>query len=116
MDEVDPPARRAGGVNTVVVEGRKLIGFSTDGPGLVRAIRADFGIDLRDLRVLILGRRRRGGAGHRRAMRDRGDGARLVLVNRTFERAQALAAELAPAMRETRATGPLMRLEAVAVA
>jgi len=38
--------------------------------------------------------------------------ARLVLVNRTFERARALAAELAPSFRETRVTGPLMRLEA----
>jgi shikimate dehydrogenase len=112
MHEVDAPARRAGGVNTVVVEGGKLIGFSTDGPGLVRAIRADFGIDLRDLRVLILGAG--GGAGRAIAVQCAIEGTdRLVLVNRTFERAQALAAELAPSMRETRATGPLMRLEAV---
>jgi len=112
MDEVDPQARRAGGVNTVVVEGCKLLGFSTDGPGLVRAIRADFGFDLRDLRVLILGAG--GGAGRAIAVQCAVEGsARLVLVNRTFERAQALAAELAPEFRETRVTGPLARLEAV---
>lgn len=112
VDEVDPQARRAGGVNTVVVEGRKLLGFSTDGPGLVRAIRADFGIDLRDLRVLILGAG--GGAGRAIAVQCAIEGsARLVLVNRTFERAQALAAELAPEFRETRVTGPMMRLEAI---
>jgi shikimate dehydrogenase len=112
MDDADPQARRAGGVNTVVVEGEKLIGFSTDGPGLVRAIRADFGVDLRDLRVLILGAG--GGAGRAIAVQCAVEGsARLVLVNRTFERAQALAAELAPAFRETRVTGPMMRLEAV---
>jgi shikimate dehydrogenase len=112
MDEADPQARRAGGVNTVVVEGRKLLGFSTDGPGLVRAIRSDFGFDLRDLRVLILGAA--GGAGRAIAVQCAIEGsARLVLVNRTFERAQALAAELAPDFRETRVTGPLMRLEAV---
>jgi shikimate dehydrogenase len=111
IDEVDPQARKAGGVNTVVVEGEKLIGFSTDGPGLVRAIRAEFGFDLRDLRVLILGAG--GGAGRAIAVQCAIEGsARLVLVNRTFERAQALAAELAPAFRETRVTGPLMRLEA----
>ncbi len=34
-------------------------------------------------------------------------------MNRTFERARALAAELAPEFRETRVTGPMMRLEAV---
>jgi len=112
MDEVDPQARRAGGVNTIVVEGRKLLGFSTDGPGLVRAIRADFGVDLRDLRVLILGAG--GGAGRAIAVQCAVEGsARLVLVNRTFERAQALAAELAPDFRETRVTGPLARLEAI---
>ena len=112
MDEVDPQARRAGGVNTIVVEGRKLLGFSTDGPGLVRAIRADFGVDLRDLRVLILGAG--GGAGRAIAVQCAVEGsARLVLVNRTFERAQALAAELAPDFRETRVTGPLARLDAV---
>jgi shikimate dehydrogenase len=111
MDEVDPPARRAGGVNTVVIEGGKLIGFSTDGPGLARAIRADFGIDLRDLRVLVLGAG--GGAGRAIAVQCAIEGcSRLVLVNRTFERARALAAELAPSLRETRATGPMVRLEA----
>ena len=112
MDEVDPQARRSGGVNTVVVDGGKLVGFSTDGPGLVRAIRADFGVDLRDLRVLILGAG--GGAGRAIAVQCAIEGcARLALANRTFERAQALAAELAPEYRETRVTGPLMRLEAV---
>jgi shikimate dehydrogenase len=112
MDEVDPQARRGGGVNTVVIEDQKLIGFSTDGPGLVRAIRADFGVDLRDLRVLILGAG--GGAGRAIAVQCAVEGCdRLVLVNRTFERAEALAAELAPSFRETRVTGPLMRLEAV---
>jgi shikimate dehydrogenase len=112
MDDADPQARRAGGVNTVVVDGRKLLGFSTDGPGLVRAIRADFGVDLRDLRVLILGAG--GGAGRAIAVQCAIEGsARLVLVNRTFERARALAAELAPDFRETRVTGPMMRIEAI---
>jgi shikimate dehydrogenase len=112
MDDVDPQAQRAGGVNTVVVDGEKLVGFSTDGPGLVRAIRADFGFDLRDLRVLILGAG--GGAGRAIAVQCAIDGCeRLVLVNRTFERAQALAAELAPVLCATRSTGPMTRLEAI---
>jgi len=111
VDEADPQARRAGGVNTVVVEGERLIGFSTDGPGLVRAIRADFGVDLRDMRVMVLGAG--GGAGRAIAVQCAIEGsARLVLVNRTFERALALAEELAPAFRETRVKGPVARLEA----
>ncbi len=112
VDDADPRARRAGGVNTIAIEGEKLLGFSTDGPGLVRAIRADFGVDLRDLRVMVLGAG--GGAGRAIAVQCAIEGStRLVLVNRTFERAQALAAELAPEFIETRVTGPMMRLEAV---
>ncbi|MGV3530940.1 MAG: shikimate dehydrogenase family protein, partial [Chthoniobacteraceae bacterium] len=38
MDEVDDHARRVGVINTVVVEDGKLLGFNTDGPGLVRAL------------------------------------------------------------------------------
>jgi shikimate dehydrogenase len=112
MDEADPQARRAGGVNTVVVDGGRLIGFSTDGPGLVRAIRADFGVDLRDMRVLILGAG--GGAGRAIAVQCAAEKCeRLVLVNRTFDRASALADELAPAFAEPRVFGPMPRIEAV---
>jgi shikimate dehydrogenase len=94
MDEVDPAARRGGGVNTVVVRGEKLVGYSTDGPGLVRGIREDFGVELRELRVMILGAG--GGAGRAIAVQCALEKSRrLVLVNRTHERAEALAAELA---------------------
>src|SRR5687768_8338712 len=55
MDRVDDHARRIGVVNTVAIDGDELTGFNTDGPGLVRALRAEFSVDLRDLRVLVLG-------------------------------------------------------------
>ena len=94
MDEVDPAARRGGGVNTVAVRGERLVGYSTDGPGLVRGIREDFGVELRELRVMILGAG--GGAGRAIAVQCALEKSRrLVLVNRTHERAAALAAELA---------------------
>ena len=112
MDRVDDHARRIGAVNTVVVEGRELVGFNTDGPGLVRALRADFFVDLRDLRVMILGAG--GGAGRAIAMQcaiERCE--RLVLVNRTTEKARALATELEPMFRGSRLLGPVARLEAV---
>src|SRR5205823_8170625 len=112
VNEADDHARRAGGVNTIAVENEKLFGFSTDGPGLVRAIRAEFGVDLRDLRVLILGAG--GGAGRAIAVQCAIEGCeRLVLVNRTFEKAQLLVTELAPAFREARVSGPSPRIEAV---
>ena len=112
MDEVDEHALKMGGVNTVVIDGGKLVGFNTDGPGIVRAIHADFGVDVRDLRVLILGAG--GGAGRAIAVQCAIEGCeRLVLVNRTFEKARDLAAELQPYFKEPRVLGPVARLEAV---
>ncbi len=109
MDRVDEHAQRIGVVNTVVVEGEKLVGFNTDGPGLVRAIRADFGVDLRDLRVMVLGAG--GGAGRAIAMQCGIENcARLVLVNRTPEKARELAAELTPYFHAPRVSGPGDRL------
>jgi len=93
MHEVDPLAQRAGGVNTVLVKGNHLAGFSTDGPGLSRAIQDEFGVPLRELRVMILGAA--GGAGTAIAIQCEMEKVpRLVLVNRTFPRAQKLAQRL----------------------
>ncbi len=111
MDELDTVARNVGAVNTVRVEGKKLIGYNTDGPGFSRAIRTEFSVDLRDLRVLLFGV---GGAGKSIAMQCAVEGCeRLVLVNRTQEKAQQLAAELRPFFADARVTGPVARLEAV---
>lgn len=112
MDEVDDHARRIGVVNTVVVEDGKLLGFNTDGPGLVRALRAEFSVDLRDLRVLVLGAG--GGAGRAIAMQcglERCE--RLVLVNRTMEKAREIAKELQPYFDDTRVSAPVARLEVI---
>ena len=112
MDEVDDHARKIGTVNTVVIDGGKLRGFNTDGPGIVRAVRAEFSVDLRDLRVMILGAG--GGAGRAISMQCGMENCeRLVLVNRTYEKAKSLADELQPYFRGTRLIGPVARLEAV---
>jgi shikimate dehydrogenase len=44
VHEADDHARRIGVVNTVAFEGEQRIGFNTDGPGLARAVRAEFGV------------------------------------------------------------------------
>lgn len=96
VDEANDYARRSNAVNTVVVDGKKLTGHNTDGPGLLRAIREEFSADVRDLRVMVLGAG--GGAGRAIAVQCAMEGCqRLVLVNRTFEKAQALATELGKA-------------------
>jgi shikimate dehydrogenase len=112
VDEADDYARKSGAVNTVVVDGGKLIGFNTDGPGLLRALREEFYADLRDLRVMLLGAG--GGAGRAIALQCAIEGCeRLVLVNRTFEKARSLAQELSPYFQSDRLVGPAERLEAI---
>lgn len=112
MDEADDYARRAGSVNTILVENGRLRGFNTDGPGLVRAIREEFSVDLRDLRVVLLGAG--GGAGRAIAVQCAIESCeRLVLVNRTFEKARELAKELAPSFHTDRLIGPGDRLVAI---
>src|SRR5206468_2078896 len=55
VDEVDAEARKLGAVNTVVVEGGRLLGFNTDGYGFAKAIKQEFDMTLKDKRVLVLG-------------------------------------------------------------
>ena len=95
LDEVDDHALKIGAVNTVLIRDGKLIGFNTDGPGLVSAIRFEFGVDIRDLRVMVLGAG--GGAGRAIAVQCALEGCkRLLLVNRTLKKIQALKLELDP--------------------
>jgi shikimate dehydrogenase len=112
VDEADAYARASGSVNTIVVNGEKLMGFNTDGPGLVRAIREEFNVDMRDLRVVLLGAG--GGAGRAIAVQCAMERCeRLVLVNRTLEKVRSLALELAPFFHSDRLSGPADRIVAI---
>jgi shikimate dehydrogenase len=113
IDEADESASRAGAVNTIRLRDKKLIGSNTDGEGFLRAIRSEFSVDLRDLRVMILGAG--GGTGRAIAWQCALENCeRLVLVNRTLEKASALAEKLRPFFGEPRVLGPAARLEPVA--
>lgn len=80
--------------------------------GFVRAIREEFGVDLSDLRVLILGAG--GGAGRAVATQCAVEGCeRLILVNRTVEKALALREELLPYFADERLQGAHDRLDAL---
>ena len=112
VDEVDDLARRLGAVNTVVYEEDAVLGFNSDGPGLVRALREEFSVDLHDLRVLIFGAG--GGAGRAAAVQCAvEDCERLVLVNRTREKAEELMKELSSSFESDRLLAQVERLEVI---
>jgi shikimate dehydrogenase len=54
LDEIDAVARDIGSVNTVVNEGGRLLGTSTDGPGALRALAASR-VEAAGRSVLLLG-------------------------------------------------------------
>jgi len=92
VDERDISSLQLGGVNTVRNEKGHLTGFNTDGQGWVRAIRDDFNLEVRDLRILILGA---GGAGQAIAKQAALEGcSKLLLANRTETKARELAGQL----------------------
>lgn len=112
IDEADEHASRTGAVNTIRLRDKKLIGSNTDGEGFLRAIRTEFSVDVRDLRVMLIGAG--GGTGHAIAWQCALENCeRLVLVNRTLEKAMALAERLRSFFAGPRVLGPVARLEAV---
>src|SRR5262249_19533642 len=112
IDEADEFATRAGAVNTIRVRDEKLIASNTDGEGFLRAIRTEFSIDLRDLRVMIIGTG--GGTGRASAWKCALENCeRLVLVNRTLAKATTLADKLGPFFARARVLGPAPRLEPI---
>ncbi len=88
-DALSDRAQRAGAVNTLLRHGGGWRGDNTDGVGLVRDLTGRAQHDLRERRTLLLGA---GGAaaGIAPALLDAGIGD-LYIVNRTPERADALA-------------------------
>ena len=112
LDVADESATRCGAVNTIRLHDKKLIGSNTDAEGFSRAVRSEFSIDLRDLRVMILGAG--GGTGHAIAWQCALENCeRLVLVNRTLAKTSAIVERLRPFFAEPRVLGPVARLEAV---
>jgi shikimate dehydrogenase len=111
VDDVDFAARKIGAINVVAIRDEKLIGFNTDGVAFSRAIREEFVVDLRDLRVMVLGA---GGAARAIATQCALEGCeRLVIANRTLSKAEQLADQLRPFFAGPRVLGPVARLQAV---
>ncbi|MBS7640403.1 shikimate dehydrogenase [Candidatus Bathyarchaeota archaeon] len=90
LDELDEGARLAGSVNTILNRGEKLVGYTTDGLGALRALR-HAGVDPAGRKVVILGA---GGASRAICFALANHVRELIILNRTLERAVKLADEL----------------------
>jgi shikimate dehydrogenase len=112
IDCVDDDAKQIGAVNVVKMDNGKLYGFNTDGRGFARAVREEFSVDLRDLRVMILGA---GGAARAIALEcAKSHCERLVIANGTFEKGERLVERLRGFFAGPKFFGPVPRLQAIA--
>jgi shikimate dehydrogenase len=87
LDEVDEVARRIGAVNTVSVEGSRLIGHNTDASGFLAPLETHFG-DVKKARVGVFGA---GGAARACIYALIEKGASVKLFARNAEKAKKLA-------------------------
>lgn len=89
-DTVEPSARRAGAVNTLVFRDGKISGRNTDGLGFVAHLRAS-GVDPKSGPALVLGA---GGSARAIVAALQDEGVSVSIANRTRARADELAAIL----------------------
>jgi shikimate dehydrogenase len=89
VDMIDPTASRVGAINTVVNRSGSLVGFNTDGVGLIAALRESFALDIRNTRIAVLGAG--GGAGMSAAVFLLDEKPlQLLLANRTLAKLDRL--------------------------
>lgn len=98
LDRLDPLAEQIGAINVVAKVGKQLVGYNTDGIGFVRGLEEFLKKSLNPnllpanvfskLNVLILGA---GGTADAIAFTLASRGAKLVILNRTEEKAKRLA-------------------------
>lgn len=91
LDEADDCAQEIGAVNTVVNRDGRLFGFNTDGPGYLKSLKEETGFSPKGKNAIILGA---GGAARSIVHAFvKGGAKKMVIANRTVERAEALARE-----------------------
>ena len=119
VDELDDSGRKFGAINTIRFEGQdesgawksvglldpsavrnvRSVGFNTDAEAIVRSLREDLSLQVRQASILLLGA---GGAAVVAALKLAEEGARhLFLVNRTAARSDDMARQLRARFPET---------------
>ena len=92
LDEMDSAVKFLGSANTILNRDGKLLGFSTDGIGAVKALREN-GVALSEKKALLLGA---GGAAKAIGFALAQEVGELVILNRAAEKAEELAETLEP--------------------
>jgi len=111
VDRIDDDAKQIGAINVVKIAKGRTQGFNTDGRGFAQAIREEFSVDLRDLRVMILGA---GGASRAIALEcAKSRCERLVIANGTLEKGERLVEKLRKFFEGPKVLGPVPRLQAI---
>ena len=89
LDDIDPLAKKIGSINTIVNSAGKLKGYNTDVVGAIRSIKDV--ITLNNRKVAMIGA---GGAGRAISVGLVEEDAKLIILNRTVEKAERLAGAL----------------------
>ena len=90
LDELDSTAKFIGAVNTVVNANGRLMGFNTDGMGALKALKEN-GVIPTGKKLVLFGA---GGAANAIAFQAAQEVEKLVILNRTAEKAERLAETL----------------------
>ena len=89
LDELTPEAGRIDAVNTITLDGDRLIGSNTDGAGFLAFLRSEANLDPNDVRTLVLGA---GGAARSVVLALCDAGADVAVAARRADQAAELAA------------------------
>lgn len=105
LDEISEEARAIGAVNTIANRDGHLTGYNTDAEGVIASLRLDGGLDVLPAAVVLLGA---GGAARAilYALLQAEEVKEITLLNRTLDKAEALAADLDPGSRRVRVGTP----------
>lgn len=89
LEELSPQAKAIGAVNTIVNTNGYLVGHNTDWMGVIGSLKHE-GIPLKNAKCLIVGA---GGAARAAAYGLAQEGVTLFITNRTFQKAEQIAAD-----------------------
>ena len=104
LDEISEEARAIGAVNTIANRNGRLSGYNTDAYGVMESLRQEGGLEHLPPKVVLLGA---GGAARAilYALLQCEEVEEIVLLNRTVEKAEALAGDLDPDATKVRVGG-----------